>query len=302
MPSNHRPQAGLGTVGVIFAFIGLGVVFLIIFFLSNSGRPTNQNNNGQQNQQAQASQDTATSTSEPLFIRIPENSRIYKNTTYNLMFAYPDSFGELTTTDSATTSIDSVIYRAESAVAVKKPVGIGTAFLSGSLGVYLYKKDSFKITINNSRTFVAPAKTGNDTTWKVVDKGTTSQDISIGDSYQAKTLKSQTGIPVFDFTLKTSSSSVLGRFVFELKDYYALIAMPNVSKTDGTPLTDNDISAYNIIGYNMAKTVRVPPAKSSSSSSSSTSSSSTSSNSSSSSSCSNSSSGTTQACSANHGQ
>jgi hypothetical protein len=262
MSSSHQRQSGIGAVAAIIAFVALGVIFLILFFLtspksSNKDNNTTNQSNGQQNQSADQ---PSASSSEPAYIRIPANSKIYKNSTYNFSFAYPESFGELTETSQSFNSQNDA-FHAESARVEKRPVGIGTAYMTGNLGVYLYKKDDFKIVINAAGTFVAPTKTGNDITWKIVDKGATKQDISVGNAYQAKSIKSQTGIKVFDFTYKLSSSIMVGRYVFELKDNYAIIAMPNVFKPDNSALSDGDVAAYNIIGANIARTVRIPPAK-----------------------------------------
>jgi hypothetical protein len=250
---DSRPnQSGLGTFAMIGALVGLGVVFLTVFFIANSS-PKVTTKSSTATQTTPSATDT-TAPKEPPFIRIPENSKVYSNSSYKFMFSYPDSFGDLT--DSSAVS-GTVLFRAESALAAQKPVGNGKAVMNGKFGAYLYKKSDFKIVIQLPDVSVAPTKTGNDTTWKIVSRGTTGQDISIGDSYPVKTVKSQTGIPVFDFGLK-NSNTLLGRWVFEAGDNYILIAMPTVSKTDNSPLTDADLAAYNVIGSNIASTVRLP--------------------------------------------
>lgn len=262
--SNRKPassEAGLSTFATIGAFVGLGVVFLTIFMVSLSGsgpKPTDTTAGTGQTDQSQSDTSTSgtaqTAAKEPPFIRLPENSTTYANTAYNFRFGYPDSFGKL---QEFSTPSSIVIFRAESAMAAQKPIGSGKAVLNGKFGAYVYKKSDFKIVIQLPDTAVTPAKTGNDTTWKVVDKGTAG-NLSVGDAYPVKSTKSQTGIPVFDFGLK-NGESLLSRWVFESGDHYILIAMPTITKTDGSALTSNDLAAYNVIGNNLARTVRVPP-------------------------------------------
>ena len=171
------------------------------------------------------------------------------------MFAYPDSFGKLTA--NTVGNIDTMIFKAESALADNKPVGGRGTVINGKFGVYIYKRSEFKIVARRPDVAVAPTKTGNDTTWKIVSRGSTVQDISVGDAYQVKSVRSQTGITVFDFSLN-DGTSILGRWVFESGDNYILIAMPSVNKLDGTALSNADSAAYNVIGNNIARTVRLP--------------------------------------------
>lgn len=246
----RQHQSGFGTIGIILAFIGLGLVFLVVFFISISGG--DKPDTGQQQNNEEQSQETVSK--EAPFIRIPENSKIYNSKDYGFIFAYPDGFGELT--EKKTTS--GINLQAESALAVQKPVGNGTAFMNGKLSVTIAPKDDFKIAVDSSDTSVGPAKTGNDTTWKIVTLGSGTQSRAIGDSYTVSPVKSQTGIAVFDFTYKPAGSLALGRWVFAAGDYYVMIALPTVSKPSGESLTESDVAAYVIIGNNIAKTVRVP--------------------------------------------
>jgi hypothetical protein len=147
----------------------------------------------------------------------------------------------------------------------------------------VYPKDSFKIIVGDPNILVAPTKTGNDTTWKVVSIDKTDKDVAVGDAYTISTVKSQTGVTVFDFSI-TQGTSRVGRLVFEDGDNYILIAMPAVSNPGDSALTDGDLAAYKIILSNIAKTIRVPSTSSSASSSNSSSASGTSDSSSSSSS------------------
>jgi hypothetical protein len=252
--NRSRHQAGLGTFALVGILTGLGIVFLVIFFAANSdtsNKPstTNQtaNNNGDT---------TATPTvKEPPYIRIPENSLIYKSTDYKFSFAYPASFQKLTENADATAGDVGSIFRAEAIRADKKPVGNNQATMSGTFGAYVYRKDDFKILVTEPDVYVSATKTGNDTTWKVISRGNTNQDISIGSAYQVKTIRSQTGVPVFNFTLN-KGKSVYGRYVFEAGDYYVLIALPEVSLPSNTPPSERDIAAYSIIGNNLSSTVR----------------------------------------------
>lgn len=249
MRSRLYRQGGFSTIAAIAAIVGLGVAFLTVFLLAtsdNSKNPPTEQNNTEQEEES--------SSNEPPYIRIPENSKIYQNTTYGFSFAYPDSFGELTTSGD-----DS--FRAESALATQKPIGNGTAFMTGALSVLIYKKADFKVTVSSDDVSVAPTQTGNDITWKVVSRGNSNQDITVGKAYNVKSIKSQTGIPVFDFTYRPSSNFALGRWVFASGDYYVMVSLPSVSKPSGENLAESDISAYTIVGNNIAKTVRVPEVK-----------------------------------------
>jgi hypothetical protein len=264
MRSNSYRQRGASPFVAIMAFVVLGVVFLGLFFLSTSGGKKADNTTASDT----ATTDTTTS-NEPAYIRIPENSKIYNNETYKFLFAYPDSFGELSTTDTNSNTTNGVLFQTQSALAAQKPIGDGTAFMNGRLAVYVYTKQDFKMVVNANDVSVAPTTTGNDTTWKVVSRGSSSQDVSIGDSYAIKTIKSQTGITVFDFTYRPSTTLALGRWVFAAGDNYVMVTLPAVSKPSGDALTDSNASAYDIIGSNIAKTVRVPATKASTDSTSS---------------------------------
>jgi hypothetical protein len=250
-------QHGISTFATIGAFVGLGVVFLTIFLISLGGSKTTDKSSTKQTSVTNQTASTPTS-SEPPFIRIPENSKIYANTQYKFMFAYPDSFGELSPSNNTPTDATSkTSFQAESLLASQKPIGNGTAQLNGKLGVFVYGKEDFKIVILNNDVTVAPVKTGNDTTWKVVSRGSTTQDIAIGDAVTVKTIKSQTGVVVYDFIYKPSSSIVLARWVFETGDNYVVVVLPLASKPDNSTLSAADTSAYSIIGSNIARTVRV---------------------------------------------
>lgn len=254
MRSNSHRQSGYSTFTAVAAFVGLGIVFFAIFMFSLSGGNKGANSG---DQQSGTEQEQPTSTSnEPPYIRIPENSKIYLNETYGFSFAYPDSFGELTSKSESSGSAGES-YRAESALAAQKPVGNGATIMNGRLGVHVYSKESFKIVVNNNDVSVGPTKTGNDTTWKIVSRGSSGQDISIGDAYAAKSVKSQTGVTVFDFAYSPASNFRLGRWVFEAGDKYVMITMPSVSKLDASNLDQSDLEPYITIGTNIAKTVRV---------------------------------------------
>jgi hypothetical protein len=253
MQSSSYRQGGFSTVAAVVAIIILGIAFFTVFLLATSGgtkdSPSNQDNSQQPEEES--------SGNEPPYIRIPESSKVFQNDTYGFSFAYPDSFGELKVNNTASQGDG---FRADSALATQKPVGSGTAFMTGSLSVLVNKKADFKVTVNSDDVSVAPTKTGNDITWKIVSRGNSNQDISVGKAYDVKSVKSQTGIPVFDFTYRPAGSLALGRWVFASGDNYIMIAMPSVSKPSGENLTESDVSAYTIIGNNIAKTVRVPDA------------------------------------------
>lgn len=257
MWSTYHRQRGASTFATIGAFIGLGVVFLGLFFLTTSGNTKAPG--ASTGDTTGTTTDTTSTSSEPPYIRLPENSKIYKNTNYKFLFAYPDSFGDLTiqagSTDS--TSIGG-LFQAQSALAAQKPIGDGTAFMNGRMAVYVFSKDNFKVVVNSNDVSVAPTTTGSDTTWKVVSRGNTTQDLSIGDAYTVKSVKSQTGIQVFDFTYRPSSGLALGRWVFATGDNFVMVALPSVSRPSGDNLSDGNFAAYDIIGNNIAKTVRVP--------------------------------------------
>ncbi len=256
MQPDYQRQSGFSTLAAIGAFVGLGVVFLIVFFMAGStSRPTTTTTNKPASDDKATDTDTATAAKEPPFIRIPENSAIYNSEKYGFMFAYPDSFGTLT--QGSTAGIDALLFKAESALADNKPIGAAGAVLNGKFGVYIYKRSDFKIVAKRPDITVGPTKTGNDTTWKIVSRGTTVQDISVGDAYQVKSIRSQTGIPVFDFSLN-DGTSLLGRWVFESGENYVLIAMPSINKTDGSALLNADSAPYTVIGNNIARTVRLP--------------------------------------------
>ena len=114
-----RQQAGISTIAAVAALSAVMVTFLIIFLLSNGGTKdtpsTNNTNDTNSGSDAQAS-------SEPPYIRIPQSSYIYSNDKYGFSFAYPNSFQGLKE-DSGNT--DTMLFRAESALADQKPVGKG---------------------------------------------------------------------------------------------------------------------------------------------------------------------------------
>ena len=257
--SKQRPtgsdQRGIGTIGMVGILIGLGAVFLMIFLFTSGGTGPSTTNKQPSSTEQPADSTLQAVNKEPPFIRIPDNSLIYKNSTYKFSFAYPSSFEKLTEKPSTNASATGSVFQVNSAEAVSKPVGTTGAVLSGTFGAYIYKKQDFKILVGNPEVFVSAAKTGDDTTWKVVSRGNTNQDISIGDSFPVKTIRSQTGIPVFDFTLKVDNKQI-GRYVFELDNHYVLIALPTVSLPSGQPLSNADIAAYTVIGSNLASTTR----------------------------------------------
>ena len=257
MRPERTSQSGVSTVATIAAFVGFGLIFLVLIILTIS---SGGKKDAATNDQKQTSDDSQASTSnEPAYIRVPENSKIYDSKTYGFLFAYPDSFGDLTA-KTTNTSGASDFYQAESGLAAQKPVGNGTAFMNGRLGVYVSSKEDFKISVNSQDVQVAPTATGQDVTWKIVSRGNSSQDMTIGSSYTVKSVKSQTGIPVFDFTYRPSGSLALSRWVFAAGDKYVMVTLPSISKPSGDNLTDQDVAAYTIIGNNIAKTVRVPSA------------------------------------------
>jgi len=253
--TSHR-QRGASTIVLVAALIGLGIVMLILLLLttSNSGKkPGTDDTNKTAN-----SDGTTTVSNESPYIRLPENSKIYKNSRYNFSFAYPDGFGELIAQENVSTGgSEGGLFRAQSALAAQKPVGDGTAFMNGRLATYVYAKEDFKIVVNSSDVSVAPTVTGDDITWKVVSVGNTTQGTSVGDSYTIKSVKSQTGVKVFDFTYRPGGGLALGRWIFAAGDNYVMISMPAVSRPSGENLSDNNFTAYDIIGSNIAKTIRV---------------------------------------------
>lgn len=257
MASSHQKQDGFSTIAAVGALIGLGVVFLTIFLFANSG---NSNNRIQSNKNPTEQDSGEQTASEPPFIRLPENSKIYRSQQYKFSFAYPDSFGELKDVQIGS-STNTIVDSAESASAVGKPIGgASAAVLNGKMGVYVYDKDNFKVVVQRPDISVAPTTTGSSTTWKVVSGGTANnKSYSVGQAYDIPVVKSQTGVTVFDFTLR-DAGNVLGRWVFASGDYYVLVALPTVSKVSGTALEARDIASYTIIGTNIAKTTRVQAA------------------------------------------
>jgi hypothetical protein len=249
-------QTGISTIATIGAFVGIGVVFLIVFFIGMSGGSKNDTTNNKQTTTNQSTgTDTATASGPP-FIRIPENSKIYNNAIYKFSFAYPDSFGELLAkSDTVTDGSLKVLGHDESATATKLPIGTTNAVLSGTLGVLVYAKDNFSVTVNNGVT-VAPTQTGNDVTWKIISRGTSTQDIALGQPVTIKTVKSQTGVTVFDFTSRPNAAIVQARWVFVSGDTYAMITLPLLNKPEQAAISDADMAAYNVVGKNIAKTVR----------------------------------------------
>jgi len=259
--NRNTRQAGLSTIAAVAALSAIMVLFLIIFLIANTGKKPsdNTNNNDQQN-----NSDQTAVTNEPPYIRIPENSFLYTNSTYGFSFAYPNSFETLIENPG---SNDKMALRAESALADQKPIGNAGAVLNGHLGAYVYKKDSFQLTIGDPNVFIGASKTGNDTTWKIVSSDSTDSNLAVGKPYTSfKTIKSQTGISVFSFPLN-NGKNLLGRIVFEAGDYYILIALPYVSRPNEATITSSDISTYNTIVENIAKTARVISTSNSSNSS-----------------------------------
>lgn len=254
MQSSSYRQGGFSTIAAIAAIIGVGIAFFTVFLLATGG---GSNNSGDQQNNNQQEEESASN--EPPYIRIPENSKVFNSDIHGFSFAYPDSFGELAANDAASTQGDT--FRADSALATQKPVGNGTAFMTGRLSVMVFKKSDFKVTVTSDDVSVAPTQTGDDITWKIVSRGSSNQDISVGKAYAVKSIESQTGITVFDFTYRPAGNLALGRWVFASGDNFVMIAMPSVSKPSGENLTESDVSAYTIIGNNIAKTVRVPDAK-----------------------------------------
>lgn len=252
-PQHHNGQSGLGTIGLVGVLVGIGIVFLTVFLFANAGTDNKAANQG--GQTGDQTNRTEAKTNEPPYIRVPDNSLVYKNSTYKFSFAYPNSFSKLADT-TAPGGSDALKFKSESAIAAQKPVGTTGAVLTGKFGAYVYSKDDFKILVGDPEIFVAPTKTGNSITWKVVSTGATTQNIKVGDAFPVKTIKSQTGVPVFNFTLSKSTSS-FGRYVFEAGDYYVIVSLPLASKPNNGPLSDGDLAAYNIIGTNLATTVRV---------------------------------------------
>jgi len=256
MRSPKNNQNGISSIAAISAIAALGAVMVVLVIItSNSFGSKAANNNPPATTDDQ--QQATTSSNEPPYIRIPDNSQIYNNDTYKFLFAYPDSFGDLTAKSSDTSVSGTSFFQAESGLASQKPVGNGTAFMNGRLTAYVYSKDNFKVSVNSQDVQVAPTVTGNDITWKVVSRGSSSQDLAVGSSYSVKSTKSQTSIPVFDFTYKPSGALAIGRWVFAAGNNYVMVSLPSISKPTGENLTDTDIAAYTIIGNNIAKTVRV---------------------------------------------
>jgi|GEM_PF-2085439 len=253
-PQFKLNQSGIGPVVAVAAIAALGTIMIVLVVISTSGSGSKNNDDTAPNDSQQ--QEDQAASNEPPYIRIPDNSKIYSNDKYKFSFAYPDSFGELTAKSSASSGTADY-FQAESGLASQKPVGNGTASMNGRMGVFVYTKNDFKVVVNSQDVQVAPTVTGNDITWKIVSRGNSSQDLALGSSYSVKTIKSQTGIAVFDFTYKPSGSLAISRWVFAAGDRYIMVSLPSISKPSGDTLGDSDVSAYTIIGNNIAKTVRV---------------------------------------------
>ena len=250
----NSDQRGMGTIAMVVILVFLAVVGLGLFLLSISSNSNKQGQTGDDTNKTDTTDQDAAST-EPPFIRIPENSLIYKNSTYGFSFAYPSSFEKLSDI-SASTEPGGYIAAASSAPAIGKPIGTTGAVLTGMLGVYVFNKDDFKMLIGNPEIFVGPAKTGDDTTWKIVSLGKTTQDIKVGDAFPVKTITSQSGVKVFNFTSQNVGVLLYGRYVFESGDNYVMVTLPALNLPDGRAATNADFTAYNIVGANIASTVR----------------------------------------------
>lgn len=245
-------QRGTSTVKVVIAFIALGTVFLIVFLLSLSST-------GPGSQQPSNAQQEATNTkktNQPEVIRIPEGYKVYTSDTYKFSFAFPATFGDLTTDSTVVSKDPKPRLQLKTNAVSKLPLAGSDALLNGSLAVHVYPRSSFKLTLTKNDVVVAPTTTGNDITWKVVNVGTATDGTEVGQSRQVPNSKSDAGVTVFDLALRNSSNS-LGRLVFASGDSFVLIALPAVSKPNAADMTGSDSSAYNSMLSSISKTIRL---------------------------------------------
>lgn len=249
-PHYRRDQRGIGSLATIGAFVGIGIVFLIIFMIANSGgTKINTNKDG-----ANKTNSTATSNSpsppngQPAVIRIPDNFSIFSNTDYGISFAYPTPWGKLTGTGggSAAYTVTSTVF---------SNYAIGNSVLNGQMTAVVYNKDKFQIITKVGGALLTAVKLGDTYGWKVVQTGANEPTLNVGDSVDIKSSKNQSGTTIFDFSIN-DKNQIQGRWVFEAKNRFVIVALPPLTRLDGSAPSGSDLVIYTAVGNNMARTMR----------------------------------------------
>lgn len=249
-------QAGIGSFKAVAAIAGIGLTFLFLFvFVGGAGNPKTDSNSTQATPPTSPTTPPATTSaasSQPAVIRIPDGYSVYTNKDYKFSFGYPTPWegaillniegGASTQTSLKTTFFNNYAFGT-------------TSVLNGQMIAYVAKQDAFKSEVTTDGAIIAPVKLGEGFGWKVVQAGPNNPNLNVGDSYNIKATKYQTGIPIYNFT-STGSNSVQSRWVFQSGENFVSIALPILTGVNGAKPSTADIALYTIISNNVAKTAR----------------------------------------------
>jgi hypothetical protein len=258
IPTNAlRWQRGIGTFKAVAAIAGIGITLVLLFVFLGSPTPTPNKSAGTTGQDGQDGTGTNPTTptsppgSQPTAIRIPENYSVMAVKEYKLSFAYPTQWA-----GAITFNAPSDIPELKATPTFFNQYALGNSFLNGQLTVYIAKQDAFKIYVHSDDgAYVAPVKLGDSYGWKVVQSGMADPTLKVGDSYDIKSAKYQSGIPVYNFATSVKNT-VQSRWIFQSGDYFIAVSLPLLSRPDGSAPSTADIAQYTIIANNIAKTLR----------------------------------------------
>lgn len=242
-------QDGISTIKAVAAIAGIGLTLLFVFiFIGGAGSPKVTNNNAPNTD----GQSAAAPASQPNFIRIPENYSVYTNKDYKFSFAYPTPWANSISVKGLK---DANFVPISTKFAFFTNYALGSSVLNGQLLVNIDNKDAFKILTHPGGAVVAPVKLGDGYGWKVVQAGTADSTLKVGDSYNVKSAKYQSGVTIYNLAVN-GSNSVQSRWVLQSGDNFVGISLPILSHVDGSAPSTADIALYTAISNNVAKTAR----------------------------------------------
>ncbi len=232
----------------IIAGVGVAVLLFVILVGSTVTTPAST-----KQQAAESTNEQSVAHGQPAVIRIPEDYSTVVSKDFKFSFAYPAPWASAVgITSGATVNINSA---PKSEPTYFLGYALGGSVLNGGLIAYVDKQDAFTLDVRPQGATVAPVKLGDSYGWKVIKAGSADPTLKIGDSYDIKSAKYQPGVPVYNFNTN-AKDVVKTRWVIQSGDYFIAVALPSMSRADGSAPSASDLAQYAAISNNIAETLR----------------------------------------------
>ncbi len=244
MKQSFNRQRGASNIKAIAIVVGVGLMLAFIVFVATSTPNSSTDDSGQ------TTDTTAEGETSSSPVKLPEGFKTITNKQYGISVAFPETWGSLTITSPANSSILQTKTKE-----VTYPLGSSKMF--GNFSVSAYPLASFEVTPRFNGQTLSPSKNGDNIEWKVIKALASDPKYPVGSTYPVKSVTNPAGVVLHNFS-RALDNRRQSAWAYESKDKIIFIALPPLETKDGTSPTGADLTSYDTFAKSVTDTITIP--------------------------------------------